>query len=64
MMFSPLTFIVGSTNKFMVGSTINVRGRSTISLLWGEQNLGPGSGVKYHILPTIRPRRGNYKGTS
>ena len=33
-------------------------------LLWGEQNLGPCSGFKYHILPTIRPRRGNYKGTS
>ena len=33
-------------------------------ILWGEQNLGPYSGLKYHILPTIRPRRGNYKGTS
>ena len=33
-------------------------------LMWGEQNLGPCSGLKYHILPTIRPRRGNYKGTS
>ena len=32
--------------------------------MWGEQNLGPCSGLKYHILPTIRLRRGNYKETS
>ena len=27
----------------------------------GEQNLGPYSGLKYHISSTIRPRRGNHR---
>ena len=30
----------------------------------GEQNLGPCSGFKYHILSTMRPRKGNHRETS
>ena len=32
-------------------------------LLWGSKNLGPCSGLKYHILSTMRPRKGNYRET-
>ena len=32
--------------------------------LWGSKNLGPCSGLKYHILSTMRPRRGNHRETS
>ena len=30
----------------------------------GEQNLGPCSGLKYHVSSTIRPRIGNHRKTS
>ena len=34
------------------------------TLLWGSKNLGPYSGLKYHILSIMRPRRGNHRETS
>ena len=34
------------------------------TVLWGSKNLGPCSGFKYHILPIMRPRRGNHRETS
>ena len=37
---------------------------SKYALLWESKNLGPCSGLKYHILSTMRPRRGNHRETS
>ena len=35
-----------------------------IYILWESKNLGPCSGLKYYILSTMRPRRGNHGETS
>ena len=43
---------------------ITIIKKKDVMVFVGEQNLGPCSGLKYHVSSTIHPRRGNHGKTS